>query len=226
MSDEIEELEGSELGTKEFWESSYMREIKNYRDHGDVGEVWFDEDSQNRIICWMAKQEDVIKTDDAIIDLGCGNGMMLIELAREGYTNLTGIDYSPKAIELSRAICKDQELAIDYQVVDLMSESEVIALGQFKVVHDKGTYDAISLHPEDTKAMRTNYIANVHQMLQDDGLFILTSCNWTESELVQSFREQFTLRTVIPTPTFKFGGKVGSVVTSIVFTKNKKTNLA
>uniref|UniRef100_A0A182PHP5 Protein-lysine N-methyltransferase n=1 Tax=Anopheles epiroticus TaxID=199890 RepID=A0A182PHP5_9DIPT len=221
MSEQIEELEGSELGTKDFWESSYTREINNYRDHGDVGEVWFDEDSQNRIIGWIARQEDAIKADDSIIDLGCGNGMMLIELAREGYTNLTGIDYSPKAIELSKAICRDQDLNINYRVVDLMSESDVATLGQFKVVHDKGTYDAISLHPEDAKTMRAQYIANVHRMLQDDGLFVLTSCNWTEGELVTSFAGLFKLRSVIPTPTFKFGGKVGSVVTSIVFEKNK-----
>ncbi|XP_052897368.1 EEF1A lysine methyltransferase 2 [Anopheles moucheti] len=221
MSEQIEELEGSELGTKDFWETSYTREIENYRDHGDVGEVWFDEDSQNRIITWIARQEDEIQADDSIIDLGCGNGMMLIELAREGYTDLTGIDYSPKAIELSKAICKDQDLNISYKVVDLMSEPEVTALGKFKVVHDKGTYDAISLHPEDSKQMRTSYITNVHRMLKDDGLFILTSCNWTECELVKSFAGLFQLRTVIPTPTFKFGGKVGSVVTSIVFVKNQ-----
>ncbi|XP_035775643.1 EEF1A lysine methyltransferase 2-like [Anopheles albimanus] len=219
MSEKVEELEGSELGTKDYWESSYTREINNYRDHGDVGEVWFDEDSQNRIITWLARLEDEIKAEDAIIDLGCGNGMMLVELAREGYSNLTGIDYSPKAIELAKAICRDQDLSIDYRVVDLMSESETTALGQFKVVHDKGTYDAISLHPEDSKTMRHHYIASVYRLLRDDGIFVLTSCNWTESELVKSFEERFNLRTVIPTPTFKFGGKVGSVVTSIVFTK-------
>uniref|UniRef100_A0A2M4AX98 Protein-lysine N-methyltransferase n=1 Tax=Anopheles triannulatus TaxID=58253 RepID=A0A2M4AX98_9DIPT len=219
MGDKVEELEGSELGTKDYWESSYSREINNYRDHGDVGEVWFDEDSQNRIIAWLARLEDEIKAEDAIIDLGCGNGMMLVELAREGYSNLTGIDYSPKAIELAKAICRDQDLSIEYRVVDLMSESETTALGQFKVVHDKGTYDAISLHPEDSKTMRSQYIASVHRMLRDDGIFVLTSCNWTESELVKSFEGRFNLRTVIPTPTFKFGGKVGSVVTSIVFTK-------
>lgn len=30
----IEELEGSELGTKEYWEKSYELEIKNYVSHG------------------------------------------------------------------------------------------------------------------------------------------------------------------------------------------------
>lgn len=144
---------------------------------------------------------------------------MLVEMAREGYSNLTGVDYSPKAIELAQSICKDQELDITYKVVDLLSEPEVTSLGKFKVVHDKGTYDAVSLHPEDSKRMRETYIKSVVQLLLDDGLFILTSCNWTQAELVNSFAEVFDLHVVIPTPSFKFGGAVGNVVTSVVFVK-------
>uniref|UniRef100_A0A8D8B8B9 Protein-lysine N-methyltransferase n=1 Tax=Culex pipiens TaxID=7175 RepID=A0A8D8B8B9_CULPI len=218
-ADQVEELESSELGTKEYWEASYDTEIQNYKDHGDVGEVWFDEDSQLRIIRWIEKQEDRIKQDDAIIDLGSGNGMMLVELAREGYSNLTGVDYSPKAIELAKAICTDQELSITYKVADLLDDAVVRSLGKFSVVHDKGTYDAISLNPDDSKAMRELYIGAVRQLLRDDGMFILTSCNWTQAELVKSFAEHFVLHVVIPTPTFKFGGSVGNVVTSVVFVK-------
>ncbi|XP_062705119.1 EEF1A lysine methyltransferase 2-like [Aedes albopictus] len=219
MTDQIEELESSELGTKDYWEASYETEIRNYRDHGDVGEVWFDEDSQLRIIRWIERQEDRVQQDDSIIDLGCGNGMMLVELAREGYSNLTGVDYSPKAIELAQSIAKDQELDINYRVVDLLNESDVVALGKFKIVHDKGTYDAVSLHPDNAKQMRETYIKSVAQLLQDDGLFVLTSCNWTQKELVNSFGEVFDLHVVIPTPSFKFGGAVGNVVTSVVFVK-------
>lgn len=65
----VDELNGSELGTKEYWESSYDREIKNYKNHGDVGEIWFDEDSQIRVINWIMKQDD-IPEDARIIDLG------------------------------------------------------------------------------------------------------------------------------------------------------------
>lgn len=64
----IEELDGSELGTKEYWDKSYTSEIKNYKSHGDVGEVWFDEDSQIRVINWMLKND--IPADSKIIDLG------------------------------------------------------------------------------------------------------------------------------------------------------------
>lgn len=69
MSDgTIEELGGSELGTKEYWDKAYDNEIENYKSHGDVGEVWFDEDSQIRVINWMLKND--ISTQSSIIDLG------------------------------------------------------------------------------------------------------------------------------------------------------------
>lgn len=69
MSDaEIQELNGSELGTKDYWDQSYDIEIENYKSHGDVGEVWFDEDSQIRVINWMLRND--IPTDSEIIDLG------------------------------------------------------------------------------------------------------------------------------------------------------------
>lgn len=64
----IEELDGSQLGTKEYWDKSYVNEIKNYKSFGDVGEIWFDEDSQIRVISWMLKND--IPSESKIIDLG------------------------------------------------------------------------------------------------------------------------------------------------------------
>lgn len=64
--------------------------------------------------------------------------MMLIELAREGFTHLTGVDYSDLAIELSERIAKDQAISIDYRVADLLNPECCISLGRFDIVHDKG----------------------------------------------------------------------------------------
>lgn len=89
----------------------------------------------------------------------------------------------------------------------------------FKIVHDKGTYDAISLNPEDSKIKRLAYIDKIGQILRSDGFFVITSCNWTESELCEHFKNTFVLKELIPTPQFKFGGSVGNVVTSVVFQK-------
>lgn len=214
----IKELESSELGTQEYWEKSYETEINNYISHGDVGEIWFDEDSQIRVLNWMLKC-DSISESDSIVDLGCGNGMMLIELAREGFTQLTGLDYSPKGVQLAQSIADDQELEIKYKVADLVSENLFTEVGTFKIAHDKGTYDAISLHPDNPKEKREAYITNVYKILETDGLLLITSCNWTEPELLLAFQEKFKLFKSIPTPTFMFGGKVGNVVTSIVLQK-------
>ncbi|KAH8279744.1 hypothetical protein KR054_003806 [Drosophila jambulina] len=212
------ELNGSELGTKEYWESSYTREIGNYKSHGDVGEIWFDEDSQQRVIDWLVKQQEIDKQAARVLDLGCGNGMFLVGLANEGYLQLTGVDYSPKAVELAQNIARDNSLDISYKVADLTQPQD--DLGAFDVVHDKGTYDAVSLCPENPKEKRSLYLATVEKLLRtSDSLFVITSCNWTEEELVASFGEKFVKHHTIPTPTFKFGGKVGSVVTSVVFKK-------
>lgn len=210
------ELDGSELGTKEYWDSSYTREIGNYKNHGDVGEIWFDEDSQQRVIDWLVKQK--IDKQARVLDLGCGNGMFLVGLANEGYEQLTGVDYSANAVELAKNIAQDNQLNITYKVADLTQPQD--ELGAFDVVHDKGTYDAVSLCPENPKEKRALYLATVEKLLSSaESLFVITSCNWTEDELVHSFAEKLVKYATIPTPTFKFGGKVGNVVTSVVFKK-------
>jgi SAM-dependent methyltransferase len=44
-----------------------------------------------------------VKMDQKVLDFGCGYGRTLAELARAGYTNLTGIDFSEPLIERGRA---------------------------------------------------------------------------------------------------------------------------
>lgn len=148
--------------------------------------------------------------------------MMLVELYREGYKNLTGVDYSENAIELAKQIAADQNMEITYNVVDLLNADEIAQKfdgKKFDIVHDKGTYDAISIHPENPAEKRQKYIQSLYNLTSDNGLLILTSCNWTEAELCTSLSGKFALYKTIPTPTFKFGGSVGSVVTQIVFKK-------
>lgn len=144
--------------------------------------------------------------------------MMLIELAQEDYTNLTGVDYSEKSVELAQRIATDQKHNITYKVADLLSDESIDQLGKFKICHDKGTYDAVSLM-EGAKEKRLIYTKNVANLMEDDGVFIITSCNFTGDELIESFQGIFVKHALIPTQIFNFGGKSGSVVTSMVFKK-------
>lgn len=66
---DIDELEGSELGTKEYWDGRYNMEIRNYKSHKDVGEIWFDESSQDRIIRAITVKLE-IGPEERVIDIG------------------------------------------------------------------------------------------------------------------------------------------------------------
>lgn len=135
--------------------------------------------------------------------------------AKEGFTNLLGVDYSEAAIKLAQAVATSEELNIKFEVTimkychhsytvpihpfiyflskfqtcDILSNEEQPLHGKkFKIVIDKGTYDAISLNPENTTDKRTSYINAVNSILDEDGIFVLTSCNWTQSELENHFK--------------------------------------
>jgi len=60
------------------WNQFYSTELTNFRENGDSGEVWFSMASVRRIVSWCKRQ--INDPSAAILDLGCGNGMVLIEL--------------------------------------------------------------------------------------------------------------------------------------------------
>lgn len=214
-----QELDPSDLGTLEFWEKTYALEIENFKDHGDVGEVWFGSENASKVVRCMNSKLQLDKENDKIIDLGCGNGMLLVDLAADGFKNLVGVDYAQKAIDLSTAVLKENNISnVELRVCDILDDQNTFP-NDFKLAHDKGTYDAISLQPEDPKGKRLKYIEKVHEILLSGGYLVLTSCNWTKAELVEHFSEKFDLLLELPTRTFSFGGQTGNTVTQLVFMK-------
>ena len=87
-----------------------MLEKKNFEDIGDKGEVWFGENVMNRMVRWLEKNVDA---DSQIIDLGCGNGLLCLELHEAGFKNVCGVDYSAHAIELAKKLAQDSQLHDD-----------------------------------------------------------------------------------------------------------------
>ncbi|XP_051883467.1 EEF1A lysine methyltransferase 2 [Pristis pectinata] len=212
------DFQPSKLGTKEYWDHAYERELECFRESGDTSEVWFGKESMDRIRNWLEKQN--IPKDVALLDIGTGNGELLVELAKAGFTNLSGIDNSSTAVELAKAVAEKEELlSLKLQVADFLHPFP--CLSHYEICIDKGTFDAISLSFDHPGEKLRRYHQSLLNVLKNGGLFLITSCNWTKQELVNHFNEGLELLEELPTPKFHFGGKTGSSVTVLVFKRKE-----
>ncbi|KAI1213353.1 putative S-adenosylmethionine-dependent methyltransferase of the seven beta-strand family [Annulohypoxylon truncatum] len=108
------------------------------------------------------------------------------------------------------------------------------------VVLDKGTFDAISLSSETDPAtgrrVAESYRSKIAPLVREGGLFLVTSCNWTEAELRGWFagpakegeegevdeetrRWRFEEVGRVKYPSFSFGGVKGQTISSLCFRK-------
>ena len=140
------------------------------------------------LITWISNN---IKPCKEIIDIGCGNGHICHELNKKGFSNITGVDYSATAIELCRKISSKSN-QINFQTCDILSTCAEFFL-KFGLAIDKGTFDAISLYDKNNLIENTSpilkYVNEVFSILQEDGILIINSCNWTFDELLNIFKE-------------------------------------
>ncbi|CAN7976968.1 unnamed protein product, partial [Ixodes persulcatus] len=160
------------------WEQAYVQELDNFADHGDVGEVWFGVGNELRVVKWLLAH---ITKLSSILDLGCGNGHLLVQLAKQGYTAVTGVDYVTKAVDLAKELAAKEDVAISFELTKLVRQS----------TNDHcllpGTYDAISLSPDEPAAKRQRYLELVARLLPVGGRLVIVSCNWTRDELLSHF---------------------------------------
>ncbi|XP_021832076.1 EEF1A lysine methyltransferase 2 [Prunus avium] len=247
----------SMLGLQSYWDAAYADELANFHEHGHTGEVWFGADVMEVVVSWtknlcidisqgrMPNHVDNIKSDPveqgdkylsdwSVLDIGTGNGLLLQELSKQGFSDLTGTDYSEGAIDLARSLAGRDGLPNIHFLVDDVLDAKLER--QFQLVVDKGTLDAIGLHP-DGSIKRVMYWDSVSRLVAPGGVLVITSCNNTKDELVQEV-ESFNQRSVTQEhdetpkdkfqylshvrtyPTFMFGGSVGSRVATVAFLRN------
>ncbi|WCJ25288.1 S-adenosyl-L-methionine-dependent methyltransferases superfamily protein [Euphorbia peplus] len=225
----------SMLGLQSYWDAAYADELTNFREHGHTGEIWFGSDVMDTVVSWtkslcikISQGQSSNHADDSdylsswsVLDIGTGNGVLLQELAKQGFTDLTGVDYSEGAIDLARSLAdRNGNSNINFLVDDVL---ETKLERKFQLVMDKGTLDAIGLHP-DGHIKRIMYWDSVSKLVPSGGVLVITSCNNTKDELVREV-EDFNQRTnvfeyfdhVQTYPTFMFAGAVGSRVATVAF---------
>ncbi|XP_024978789.1 EEF1A lysine methyltransferase 2 isoform X2 [Cynara cardunculus var. scolymus] len=242
-------------GFQSYWNAQYADELTNFREHGHAGEVWFGADVMEMVASWtkglcvdisqkqvhnhhdndnseLNRQGDTDLAAWSVLDVGTGNGLLLQELSKQGFSDLTGTDYSEGAIDLARSLADRDGFANIKLLVDDVLETKLDK--KFNLVTDKGTLDAIGLHP-DGPVKRIMYWESISRVVAPGGLLVITSCNNTREELVAEV-ENFNQRKagegaeesktfcyldhIRSYPTFMFGGSVGSRVATVAFLRS------
>ncbi|OBZ72569.1 Protein-lysine N-methyltransferase efm4 [Grifola frondosa] len=214
------ELLPSKLGTKQHWDEVYSSELANFEDIGDEGEVWFGEDSVEKMVDWVLENLPPSGASPFILEIGAGNGNLLFALYQVGYApaRMHGVDYSLDAVHLAQAIAmtrgdgeatedenkESSARSISFSMCDFLTESvaplkgmAVVETGSpplWDLVLDKGTFDAIALAEKDStgKAPADAYPSRVARVVKPGGFFLITSCNFTEEELRIKFANEET----------------------------------
>lgn len=222
-------LNTSKLGTKEYWDDFYSLEKRNFEENPeDLGECWFaDNDAEEKMVEFLLDNlgEYEIKQDSTMIDLGTGNGHLLFSLLEDGFNGrMVGVDYSEKSVEFANEILEtkysDKE-NVKFEAADIFSDEW--APGTFDVVLDKGTLDAIALSGikfSHGKTVVDLYPKVIEKLLNKNSVFLITSCNFTEDELIKIIETDSLKKwKSIPYPVFEFGGVKGTPICSVAFVK-------
>jgi EEF1A lysine methyltransferase 2 len=159
---------------------------------------------------------------------------------------MVGVDYSKASVRLAEELGKNREGCQDikFETMDIIRDDpptqEWWHKNAFDLVLDKGTFDAISLSDEvigsfggdhsqagqPLTRIHTLYPSRALSMVKPGGFLLVTSCNWTQEELIHWFTAGTTgsnhgtsVWKRIEYPRFKFGGQEGQGVSTVCFRK-------
>lgn len=219
-------LNKSKLGTKQYWDDFYSVERKNFLDNPeDTGECWFDDNgAEDRMVDFMVENLTKFNNkESSVLDLGTGNGHLLFELAENDFeAQMLGVDYSVESVRFATEIAKEKDYDVKFARADIFDSKW--SPGQFDVVLDKGTLDAIALSGltvgENNQPVVEVYSTVIEKILKSNGIFLITSCNFTQEELIKIITKgELEVWETIKYPVFEFGGIKGSTICSVAFIK-------
>ena len=135
--------------------------------------------TRHRIQPGVRRVLDLLRGDEAILDLGCGNGELARELARRGHRGTyLGVDFSLPLLQ--EAESQPEAFSARFMEMDLTQLSDLeqsLGIGNWSVV----TAFAVLHHIPSTE-LRLNILRIVHQLLKDEGLFIHSNWQFLNSE--------------------------------------------
>ena len=150
-----------------------MKELKNNKDHYnlDVNIKKYGE-AIEEVGLWNSEKivfQKYIDKNDKILDLGCGAGRTTINLFKDGYKNITGLDIADKLIEYAKDYSNKHNLDIEFLVGDAT-----------KLDFNNNTFDVVIFSFNGMQCIpglqnRKNVLKEVYRVLKPGGYYIFTA---------------------------------------------------
>ena len=155
--------------TKDYYDRDVN--IKRYGEAIDKVGLW----NSEKIIF-----EKYINKNDKILDLGCGAGRTTINLYKNGYKDIIGLDVSTNLIEFANNYIKENNLDINFVVGNAAN-----------LDYPDNAFDAVifsfnGMQCIPGKRNRDNVLKEVYRVLKPGGYYIFTAHNRDDSGKFQS----------------------------------------
>jgi 2-polyprenyl-3-methyl-5-hydroxy-6-metoxy-1,4-benzoquinol methylase len=109
-----------------------------------------------------------ISQQDHIIDVGGGASTLVDDLLNRGYRNITVLDVSAQAIDISKRRLGHAATKIEWVVDD--ATHATLAKGHYRLWHDRAVFHFLT-NAED----RQSYISQIHHALRPDGFVVIST---------------------------------------------------
>ncbi|HUG35115.1 MAG TPA: class I SAM-dependent methyltransferase [Anaerolineales bacterium] len=140
--------------------------------------------TRNRSQPGVRRALDMLKGDENILDLGCGNGELARELAKRGHRgSYLGVDFSLPL--LREAESQPEGFPAKFMQIDLTQLSAIS--GQLSVAGGWSLITAFAvLHHIPSRELRLGILQTVRQLLKPDGIFIHSNWQFLNSERLKA----------------------------------------
>lgn len=167
-----------DFGSAEYWE-------KFFRKRGGKAFEWYGEYGD---LCGLLHK--YIKSAEKVLMVGCGNSSLSADMYDVGYKNITNIDISE--VVINQMTQKNAEPRPDMKFVKMDMLQMEFEDGEFSVVLDKGTLDAVLTDNSEAVSQKVDQMfAEIGRVLRVGGRYICVSL--AQEHIIQKVLQYFPL---------------------------------
>ena len=153
-----------DYGEKDYWDFRYKGERES--------EEWYKDHSGLKAIFSHYMKDKSQK----ILDIGAGNSDLSIEIYKEGFENIVGIDFSYQvAVQMIKRI---EQLGLKISYLEMDAKEMTFKNEEFDVIIDKGTLDSVICTENDDVY---EYLQEIYRVQKKGGTYFCISHSEPES---------------------------------------------